>query len=80
MCKRKKTKEMIIFIKAAVPGLLLAQSRVHARDYIVNNAVKCDVPAAMIFLWVMITPFGGPVVPEVYMIHAKSSGLGGFGS
>jgi len=28
----------------------------------------------------MTTPFGGPVVPEVYMIQAKSSGLGGIGS
>ena len=27
-----------------------------------------------------MTPLGGPVVPEVYMMQARSSGLGGTGS
>eukprot|EP00200_Dunaliella_tertiolecta_P015005 CAMPEP_0202416734 /NCGR_PEP_ID=MMETSP1128-20130828/40522_1 /ASSEMBLY_ACC=CAM_ASM_000463 /TAXON_ID=3047 /ORGANISM="Dunaliella tertiolecta, Strain CCMP1320" /LENGTH=68 /DNA_ID=CAMNT_0049023821 /DNA_START=178 /DNA_END=384 /DNA_ORIENTATION=+ len=31
-------------------------------------------------LWVIMTPLGGPVVPLVYMMVQRSSGLGGYGS
>ena len=33
--------------------------------------------AAMRFAWVSITPLGLPVDPEVYMMMATSSGVGG---
>ena len=32
----------------------------------------------MTFAWVRQTPFGVPVEPEVYMMHASRSGVGGF--
>ena len=32
-----------------------------------------------VLLWVITTPFGAPVLPEVYMMTARSSGLGGVG-
>ena len=32
---------------------------------------------AMTFAWVRQTPLGVPVEPEVYMIHASRSGVGG---
>jgi len=35
-----------------------------------------DPMEATMLAWVIITPFGSPVEPEVYMIHARSDGDG----
>jgi len=35
-----------------------------------------DPTEATMLAWVIMTPFGSPVEPEVYMIHARSDGDG----
>ena len=49
---------------------LFVKSPAAARPAIVAHTLLCD----------STTPLGAPVVPEVYMITAVSSGLGGLGS
>ena len=39
-----------------------------------GNLLDADKIFETIFLWVSITPFGIPVVPDVYIMVAKSSG------
>lgn len=39
------------------------------------KTVLCPAVAATIFAWEIMTPFGLPVVPDVYIVMARSSGL-----
>src|SRR5438046_943973 len=41
----------------------------------IGNPPVIDRTFDMKFAWVSITPFGSPVVPDLYIIVARSSGL-----
>lgn len=80
MSKWEKTQKSVIFINLQFPRSICCNGIVDSSNYQLNLSREAWIPAAIMFSCVRITPFGGPVLPEVYITHATSRGCGGVGS